>query len=358
MDTKDPKDLEAKEALKWFLQRIPFETTAIEEISIENAVGRVVAEEVTATMDDPPYSTATADGYVLLSPGTALASPTKPVTFKIMGNIPPPSQAMELPAGQTFTVKAGNYMAIKRFLEGYYTVLQKEGAFAENNQLRVPCRLEKGVNLSLQGSVRKAGNIIVGKGHKIQTRDIFMLANQGILSIKVVNVSPPKVVLFSVGDDLIIPTESYKINFKYDGNAYGLPAMVKAAGGIPFWDGIVSPKLPLLIPKVVQALEDANLVIIAGTVGISFMVELIQTIAVMDLTDADEKTIHFAKQAAIVFLEKTRPTVLGLIKGKPVICLLRESEQAEKGFDLFVGPVISHLLGEVVPTVPATAMKK
>ena len=86
-----------KEALQSLLARLSFGSTQKEEIPIEEAVGRVLAEEVTAVMDDPPYSQATANGYVMLASGTALASPRRPITFEVQGDIPVSYTHLTLP---------------------------------------------------------------------------------------------------------------------------------------------------------------------------------------------------------------------------------------------------------------------
>ena len=118
------KSAREMEALNALLARIPKGPHAAEYIPIQKAVGRVLFEEVVAVMDDPPYSKSCADGYILLPSGTALASPKRPLTFEVQGDIPPPSSMTELPFGKALRVKNGSYMSIRRFLEAHYAVLK------------------------------------------------------------------------------------------------------------------------------------------------------------------------------------------------------------------------------------------
>jgi len=340
-------NLDTKEALKSLLAHLPFGKTQTEEVYLEEAVGRVLAEEVAAIMDDPPYSQATADGYVMLASGTALASLRRPITFEVQGDIPPVSSAAELSEGRALRVKNGGYMSIKRFLEGHYAVLKESETKEISGTVSVARRIEKHENISVQGTFLKTGNTIFGKGYRIHSRDIATLAGQGVL--KVVVAVPKKVALFSIGDDLLSPTKPYKIGYKYDGISYGLAAMIKAAGGLPDFRGIVPCQLTPFARKLSQAISEKEVDIVVMSGGTSaegrpFTVDVVNGAGIVGLSDTE--AIVESMKCVVVAADKISPNVLAVIGKKPVISISGQKEDAAQGFRTFVRPVISHLLGE------------
>jgi len=335
-----------KEALQSLLARLSFGSTQKEEIPIEEAVGRVLAEEVTAVMDDPPYSQATANGYVMLASGTALASPRRPVTFAVQGDIPPPSSSVELPEGKALKVKNGSYMSIKRFLESYYAVVKETEVKEINGVISVSRQIVRHENISIQGIACKMCHVIFQKGYRIHPRDLFTLAGQGIL--KVVVARPPKVAFFSVGDALISPKKPYKIGYKYDGGSYGLAAMIKEAGGLADFRGIESYQVTPLVRKLAQAIEDKEVDMILMSGGTVAEEENVTADAISGagiIGMVDPKEIIETMRQAIIVADKTSPNVLGVVGKKPIISVAWQREQAIRGFQSFVRPVISYLLG-------------
>ncbi len=336
---------QTKKGLSDFPKIIPKSSVLGEEIPIEQALNRVLSQDVEATMDDPPYSKSLIEGYILLTAGTALSSPKRPLTFDVLGDIPPPSTAKALPLGKAFRVKSGSYLAIERFLEGHYAVLKLSEATEMDHKIHVVRFIEKYENIGLQGSVRRVGNILFNKGYRLRVEDIFTLANQAILKVKVA--CPPKVAILSIGNDLLSPTGPYKINYKYDCNAYGLAAMINASGGHAISHGIMSNLLPPLIKKVVELIDEVDMIILSGEIIAAqreFAVDLILGACAAGMTDALE--IAHTQKAAFLADDTIRPTVMGIIKKKPIICLPGEMEAVIEGCCLFAQPMIGHLLGE------------
>ena len=254
-----------QEILDAFLTFFPRGPREIEEIPIANAIGHVAYSDIEAILDDPPYSKAVADGYLLLASGTALASPKRPMTFELIGDIPAPSMAIELPPGKAVRVKNGSYMAIKRFLESHFAVVKAADAQESKNIVSISRLVDRHENIVLQGSIRKVGNTILAKGHQLQFRDIFTLAKQGIQKIKVVKVvKRPNVAIFSTGAEILPAGTPYKIGCKYDCNLHGLSGMVTAVGGVPIPLGIVPTDLTLFAKKLVEAHAQSELIIFSG----------------------------------------------------------------------------------------------
>ena len=251
-----------KEAVGHLLDLIEKPPCESETAPIVNAILRVLSEDAVAIIDDPPYSKSLVNGYLFLSSGSALASFNRPKTFDILGDIPDPSMSIELPLGKTVRVKEDSYMAIKRFMEGHYTVLKESEAEESGGVIQVTRFVDKYENISLQGSIRKIGNIIFRKGHRLQAKDIVTLADQGIIKMKVTR--PPKVAIFSTGKELILPGTTYKVGSKYDSNASCLSALISQSGGLPEFYGIMPNDLLLLIKKMAEVIAKVDMVVLSG----------------------------------------------------------------------------------------------
>jgi len=324
------------------IKKGPYDT---EEVSIPSAVGRVLSEDVSAVMDDPPYSKATTAGYLLLVHGTALASPKRPMTFNLLGDIPDPTMAIELPEGKTVAVQKDSYMAIKRFMEGHYAVVKESSVEVTGKLIGVTHLIEKHENIVLQGYIRKVGNTIFKKGHSLQVADIVTLAHQGIPKVKVSR--PIKVAIFSTGKELIALGTPYKIGSKYDCNAYCLSAMIEKTGGTPLFQGILQNDLLPFIKILVEAIASVDMVVISGATTAlegNFTSDLIKGASSYGVTNP-AAILEAHRRAAIE--TGIKPIFLGMVATKPVICLHGNEEQIVEGFETFVAPVISHLLGRL-----------
>jgi molybdopterin biosynthesis enzyme len=324
-----------------------------EDIPVEQALNRVLAEEVKAVVDDPPYSRANADGYLLLSTGTALASKKRPLTFEVVGEIPPPSHSVELPFGRALRVKNGSYLAVNRFLEGHYAVMKESESTEIDSKIYVIRLINKHENIGVQGSIRQIGNLMFSKGHRLLANDIFTLADQRIATVKVA--IRPKVAILSLGEDLIPMGGPYKIGYRYDSISVGLSAMVTALGGIPILCGIMPPTRAPLTKKLIEIMEEADMAILSGTVislQREFAIDLILGACADGVTDPVE--IAHIQKKAIFSEEMIRPTVIGIVKKKPVLCIAGEIADALSCMRQFGWPTISHLLGESTPGTAAT----
>jgi putative molybdopterin biosynthesis protein len=336
-----------KETLTRFLGQIEKGPRESEEIPISTAIGRVLSNEVSAAMDDPPYSNSTVDGYLLLTYGTAMASPKRPMVFESLGDIPVPSMAIELPAGKTVKVRRDSYMAIKRFLEGHYAVIKEsEARFSEKTKTVEVTRLvEKFENIVLQGSVRKVGNTIFKKGYRLTDQDIITLAHQGISKVTVS--SRPKVAIFSTGKELIAQGIPYIIGSKYDCNSYCLSAMVEKSFGLPLNQGIMQNDLLPFMKKLVETALIADVIVMTGAtraINGNFMSDLIKGASSYQVTDP--AAVLEAHRRAMLETG-IKPIFLGVVSTKPVICLSGEPEKIVEEFDAFVAPVLTHLSGAI-----------
>jgi molybdopterin molybdotransferase len=319
-------------AAEAFLALVPKGPLAAETVPLQSALNRVLAVDLSAAIDDPPYSRSIMEGYVVLTSDAASASPDRPVTLEIAGEIPVGSgEAKGLRAGKALGVTTGSYIP-----EGDYSVVKGWDVKKSENRIELTKPLSKNENIEIGGGDRKKGGVLLKKGRRLGAADLFLLASQAILQVPVAK--RPKVAIFSSGNEVIPPTEPFKIGSIWDCNGYGLSALVEEAGGVPLFKGIVKDDFDLFSKKIKEALQEADMVVISGGTAIGgkdFTVDLVNAAG--------------APGAVVkgVPMRSGKPIVLGVAGVKPVVCVAGHPPEAARGFNLFGKSAVSRLLGQV-----------
>jgi molybdopterin molybdotransferase len=318
-------------AAEAFLALVPKGPLAADVVPLETALNRVLAVDVSATIDDPPYSRSIMEGYVFLTSDVTSASPERPVILEIAGEIPVGSgEAEGLKSGKALGVTTGSYIP-----EGDYAVVKGWDVKKNENKIQLTRPLANHENIEIGGGERKKGTVLFQKGRRISSADLFLLASQAILQVTVAK--RPKVAIFSSGNEVIPPTEPFKIGFIWDCNSYGLSGLIEEAGGAPFFKGIVKDDFDSFLKKIKASLQEADMVVISGGTAIGgkdFTVDLVNAAG--------------APGAVVkgIPMRSGKPIVLGVAGIKPIVCVAGHPPEAARGFSLFGKPAVSRLLGE------------
>ncbi|MCG3115976.1 MAG: molybdopterin molybdotransferase MoeA [Candidatus Manganitrophus sp. SA1] len=333
------KDDPVQTALESFLAVVPQGVSGAEKVPLSSARGRILAADVTAGVDDPPYSRSIMEGYVLVASEAAAASAERPVTLNVVGEIPVGAgEAKGLGPGTAMRVTTGSYIPA-----GNFAVVKQWDVTQEGNRIRLTRPLSQNENIETQGCDRKKGGLLFAKGRRITPADIFLLAGQGILEVSVAK--RPRVAIFSSGNEVIPPTEPFRAGAIWDCNSFGLSALVEEAGGTPLFKGIVKDDFDLFAKRLKEALAESEMVVISGGTAIGgrdFTVDLVNAAG--------------APGAVVkgVPMRSGKPLVLGAAGSKPIVCVAGHPPEAARGFNLFGRPALGRLLGE---TVEAPAQK-
>lgn len=333
------KDDPVQTALESFLAVVPQGVSGAEKVPLSSARGRILAADVTAGGDDPPYSRSIMEGYVLVASEAAAASAERPVTLNVVGEIPVGAgEAKGLGPGTAMRVTTGSYIPA-----GDFAVVKQWDVTQEGDRIRLTRPLGKNENIETQGCDRKKGSLLFAKGRRINPADIFLLAGQGILEVSVAK--RPRVAIFSSGNEVISPTEPFRAGAIWDCNSFGLSALVEEAGGTPLFKGIIKDDFDLFAKRLKEALAEAEMVVISGGTAIGgrdFTVDLVNAAG--------------APGAVVkgVPMRSGKPLVLGAAGSKPIVCVAGHPPEAARGFNLFGRPALGRLLGE---TVEAPAQK-
>jgi len=185
---------QAKDTINSYLKRV-----GIEEISLEDAHRRVLAEEVTSILNSPPFERSAMDGYAIRAEDTFGFSETNPAKLKIVDSIG---------AGQVSNVVVESGEAVKiatgaPIPEGATAVVMEEYTVSDGDLLEVEMSLTPMENIAPMGEDIKAGDVVLREGKVLKPQDLAIIASSGYSRINVFKKPKIGVILLETHDALI-----------------------------------------------------------------------------------------------------------------------------------------------------------
>jgi molybdopterin molybdotransferase len=317
-------------------------TTGSESIDVPSALGRVLAEDITAPHPLPDFQRSTVDGYSVRASDTHGASDSLPAYLTLIGEVPMgDAPAFEIGTGQCASIHTGGMLPA-----GADAVVMLEYTQAvQKNEIEIFRAVADGENVIRVGEDVAHGQLILAKGSLIRPAEIGGLMALGITKVSVAR--KIQVGLISTGDEVIDPSQSPRPGQVRDINSYTLAALVEKSGGVPKQYGIMSDQFETLKDAAAKALSECDVVVI--TAGSSA--------STRDMTADVIRSL--GEPGVLVHGINTRPgkpTILGVCNGKAMIGLPGNPVSALVNGYLFVVPVIEKLLGALPnpkPTVLA-----
>lgn len=233
-----------------------------EKVGLLEAQGRVLAEDVIAPRDNPPWDNSAMDGFAVrwqdIKQEHAIAK------------IPELKVVEDVPAGKVAARTIGPGEAIRIMTgapvpSGADTVVRVEFTEPLPDRVRI-MKPESGLgaNIRPKGEDVKQGDCIIAAGTHLRPSEIGMLA---ILAKSFVSVyQRPRVAILSTGDELADLDERFDENKIINSNSYGIAAAVQEAGGIPILLGIAKDDPDSLRKKILQGLT-CDIVVLSGGVS-------------------------------------------------------------------------------------------
>lgn len=315
-------------------------TPPAERVSLLQAPGRITAGAIFAPEELPAFSRSTMDGFAVRSADTFGASEGLPALLQLKGNIlmgkaPPaalgPGEAMSVPTGGMLPDGSDSVVMIEHCeLLGDSVAVLRPAAPLEN---------------TIQaGDDYQAGALLLPAGHLIRPQDVGILSALGLLEVDVA--ARPRVIIFSTGDEVILPEETPQAGQVRDVNGLLLASQVEENGGEAVYAGIISDNRETLQRALLQALEEGAMVLVSGGSSVGTRDVAIEAI---DALPGDGVLFHG------VAMRPGKPLLYGMSGGKPVFGLSGNPVSAMFGFILFVKPVLRMLCGlsPFAPFVPA-----
>ncbi len=252
--------LTADEALRWIFGEVACLDT--EEVALPEALGRVLAEEIAAASDHPPWDNSAMDGFAVRWEDVRDASPDRPAALTVIEVIP----AGRMPARPVGPGQASRIMTGAPLPEGSDTVIPIEDTVAEG-PARVRVRNAEGAGsyLRRRGGDLARGTKILSSGTVVRPPQIGMLALLDRAGVKVYR--RPRVAIVATGDELVPPGSERPERSPGqipDVSSASLTALVTTAGGLPRPLGIVPDRKEAIRDRVAAARAEADLIVVAA----------------------------------------------------------------------------------------------
>src|SRR5262245_22021489 len=334
--------LDRDEAERRFRAAIDAAPRGPESVTLDAALGRVLAADVVSPVDVPSFDRSNVDGFAVVSDSTFGASEEVPHCLQLSedtihtGVVP----HTVIRSGAAVSIATGGMVP-----RGADAVVMVEHAEVRGNELHVARAVTPGAGISFAGTDITAGETVLRLGHVLTSRDTGVLAAIGVGRIDVWR--KPVVAILSTGDEIIAPGEPMQPAKVYDSNAQILADAVRELGGEPLRLGIIGDNLTELRERLHKAIASADIVLLSG--GTSKGAGDLSYRAVAELRDP-------GIVAHGVALKPGKPICLAATRGKPVVVLPGCPPAAVFTFHEFLAPLIREQAGRgstTRTTVPA-----
>lgn len=271
----------------------------VERVPLDAAHGRVLAQELVASADVPPFSRAAMDGYALRAVDTTGATPARPAVLTCIekvftGQMP----SMTIEAGQCTEIATGAPMP-----PGADSVVMVEQTDAEGTTVRIFAAADVGQNIGRQGADIKRGQTVMRAGETLNASRVGAIAALGLAEVNVY--ARPRVAILSTGNEIVDPGQPLAPGHIYDINRFTVAAVVAEHGGVPIAYRTAADTIEDLERALDECLHDDVLVFSGGTsVG--------ERDLILDaLGNRGEVLFHG------ISVKPGKPTAFGLVKHKP-----------------------------------------
>jgi molybdopterin molybdotransferase len=317
-----------EEALKRILDSVS--PLGLEKVSVLDALGRVIGEDIYAGRAIPPKDHSAMDGYALRSVDTRGTSPENPVVLDAIEDIAAGAiPKMRIEAGQAARIMTGAPLP-----EGADAIVRMEDARKEADRVILIAEARIGQDIRRAGDDVRIGEKVISRGEIIRPAEVGMLASLGRSFISIYQ--RPLVAIIATGDELAEidePPTPWKI---VGSNSYSLAALVKECGGIPLQAGIAKDRLEDLSAKFRAAMR-ADLILSSGGVSVGDY----------DLVKELMKEAGNRMQFWQVAMKPGRPLAFGSLGDIPIVGLPGNPVATVVCFEQFIRPAILKMMGHV-----------
>ncbi len=317
-------------AQKKFIDAIPFRAMSCEKVVLEQALGMTLYSDLKAPEDSPPYPRAIVEGFLVNTADTRNASEDAPVSFTVVGDIKPgDGNCPAIATGEALSVATGSIVA-----DGDYSIVRMWEAERSEDKITISRPFPPRFFIEEKGCDIEQGSTVIESGMVLTPAYLGAAASLGLDSLEVV--LPPRVTIFSSGDELVPHTAKMRSGEIRDCNSVILSAAVKEAGGIPVFAGIMKDDFTRFVGRAQKALKTSDMLLISGGTAVDgrdFVSDLVRELGEL-LVDG-------------VPMRSGRPLIMGVADNKPIVCVAGYPPEALRGFEMFGVLAIERLLGRV-----------
>lgn len=307
------------------------------DVQLVDAVSCVLAEDVKAPFDLPVADLAACDGYAVRSEDLAGATPDAPVELTVTeeiraGDVDPAA----LVAGSAIRIASGAPVPT-----GADSVVALD--FTDHGRARVAVRTQPAVgeNIRRRAEDVERGRVVLRSGTRVGARQVALLA--GVGRSRVVVRPRPRVVIISIGDEIVEPGREARPGTVFDANGHALSTAVADAGAQTFRVAAVPDERQILSTTIEDQLVRADLVVTTGGISYGSGDTVREVLGALG-------TVRFDNVAA------WPGHILGVGtvgEGTPIFCLPGDPVSAQVCFEVYVRPALRHMQGWTVLNRPS-----
>jgi molybdopterin molybdotransferase len=231
------------------------------DLNLADALGLVLAEDVTANSPLPSFDNSAMDGYAVRVADVATASEEHPVTLPVVAEVAAgDTGAYALPEGTCIRIMTGAMLP-----HGTEAVVPVEWTDGGTARVTIRAKAESGHAIRLAGEDAKAGEVLLTKGIRLRPMHIAVIAAAGWGSVLV---QPrPRVAVLSTGNELAEPGTPIIPGRIWDSNSFMLAAAAREAGCLAYRQAIIPDNAEQVLPAIEDQLVRADLMITTGGVS-------------------------------------------------------------------------------------------
>ena len=300
------------------------------------ALGRIVAENISADRNYPPFNRSVRDGFAVRSADAAGPG----AKLKLIG---------ESRAGVAFDGKVTPGTCVQILTgaplpAGADAVVMLEFAHVEGETVTLERPVKHGQNFVLAGAETRVGEVVLKRGTKLGYAELAMAAQVGKARLAVSR--RPRVAVLSTGDEVVAVAQTPGPFQIRNSNSVSLGAQVTLAGGEPVLLGNAPDRKDDLRRMIESGLEHDILILSGGV-----------SVGKYDLVEQVLRELGAEFYFDAVAIRPGKPAVFGWCHGKPVFGLPGNPVSTMVTFELFAVPAIEMLSGRPPRALPLLKAK-
>jgi molybdopterin molybdotransferase len=318
---------------------------SVEKVPTPEALGRVLAQDIVAAADIPPFANSGMDGYAVRAADSVSAALDSPVQLTVVADIP----AGVVPDRAVGPHEAARIMTGAPLPDGADAVIPVEDTDDEwragddvplADAVRVYRAARSGANVRPAGEDMHAGQTILHRGAVLRPQDIGVLIALSRGEVPVFR--QPRVALLSTGDELADIHEPLAPGHIRNSNSYVLAGLVAAHGGLPIRLPVARDTLDDVRQRVDEALSHQPDLIVSSA-GVSVGTHDVVRAVIEEFGALDLWRVN---------LRPGKPLAFGHVRGIPYFGLPGNPVSTMVTFDVFVRPALYQMTGRDPSAVP------
>ena len=298
-----------------------------EQVGLNEALGRVLAEDVASRRTQPPQAVSAMDGYAVRAADVA----SVPASLNVIG---------AAPAGTPFEGSVSEGTAVRIFTgaalpTGADAIVIQEDTERDGDTVIVNDSVSTGHYVRPAGLDFHTGEVLLEVGRVLNARDVGLAAAMNVAWLRVRR--QPRVALLATGDEVVLPGEDLGPSDIVSSNTFALDGLVRASGGVPITLGIAADDVAS-IRALADGAKGADILVTTGGASVGEH-DLVQTA----LGDVGLRVDFWQ-----IAMRPGKPLIFGRIGETPMLGFPGNPVSSMVCGELFLKPALATMLGMAV----------